>query len=243
MTPPDPRFCCLAVALLLACSGGNTGGDGTGPAHAGPEAYGLSDRQCAYFADDAGTGCRMQPGYLCYSVQMLKDDTSIGGVRAWHLIHRVQGFEKRSDWVEVSDQGLRLHRRQDFDAASSTLYRYSPPPVVARAGMKDGDSVETPTTATVNVGGSGSSRTDSMTFLTTALAVDPFQAGAKTVTPVELLVSAAVAGGTPSVDKLWLAENSFFVRLQRAGDAQFTLDHVSPAVPGSTAGVYDCPLP
>lgn len=209
-------LCTLALVVALAAGGcGDPGGgpsdggsDGGGDAAPEPSFFGLAEGRC--FRYDVGGG------NLYFTLETRRDETTIRDVPTWQLIWRNNGMLWRTDWVEVTSAGLKIHRRNFPPALSTPLVSelYSPAAVVVPVSLAVGRDVETRTTAKRSA---GSSPTDvDITFRVTAEDKVEVTAAGQTGEATKFLV-AAFSGSEAVVDRWWLTPEVGFVRVDPNG--------------------------
>lgn len=193
----------------LACGGPDDGKKSDAGTDQGTPAeyWGLADKTCLHYADTNGN--------LYYSVEIIFDQTSITGVDTWRLVHRNQGFEQRTDWLEIVDDALVLHRRNVGGgfSGSDVLYRYDPPPVLLSEGFEAGDSVESVTNTRIG----GDTETVEQTFRVASLGEETVEGPEGPVASQKLTVSIETSTGT-EVERAWFAPQVGFVKLDPAGN-------------------------
>lgn len=194
-----------AVACGPASSGPSDGGDDkTTPA----EYWGLADKTCLHYTDSSKRET--------YTVEIAFDQATITGVDTWRLTHRNQGWEQRIDWLERVENKLVLHRRKVSGQSDGpeTLNRYTPPTVFLRAGLREGDNVESKTSARVD--SAGTTVDEEQTFRIASLGEETIDGPDGEVAAQKLTMSTE----TPTeneVERVWFAPELGFVKIDPPG--------------------------
>jgi len=135
------RSTALLALLFIACapaSGGPDGGDAGTAGEGDPAYFGLEAGKCFLF-DEAGG--------FSYTVHVETNPVVITGKTVFTLTHRANGAKVRVDYLEVTADGARLHRRDEHELGGQgqDVWRFTGAPLFLSETLSSGEPLETST--------------------------------------------------------------------------------------------------
>lgn len=209
----------IAATLAAACTPGGGPVD-AGPAGPTPALFGLVDDRCFVYADTAGD---------TYTIEVDADATTLTGIDAWKLTHRLNGFRTRLEYFDVTEENdLRLHRIQKWppgDGQNDTLWRFKIPAVFADPFLRLNGRWETELQADFS-GAGQTSELRNIAFKTEIVEVGDVTWADGTFPAFRMVVNMFQTPGDQVIDRLWIAKDWGFVKFHPQGGREMALEKV-----------------